>query len=162
MGNIMSKFFICIKDDEIVDNPFSWQNMLEEMLFTTKPNNRDIHWVYAKRGNDDILAFMNKIAQEDGVIHTSARGNQMKYSVHAYINALNMDPKIILLDATKFDLRYINYKGITDLKKGHFNPPSNILRNVIMDHPPHIAVFAYEKPKMKYFSEFNVQVVKLD
>ena len=162
MGNILSKIFLHTKDYKIVDNPFSWQIMLEELLLTTKSNYHDIIWVYGKRGNDDIFAFMNKIAQEDGVIHTSARGNQMKYSVYAYINTLNMDPKIIILDATKFDLRYINYEGIIDLKQGYFYPVNNILRNVVMDNPPHIVVFAYEKPKMKFFSEFNVQVMKLD
>ena len=146
------------KKSEHKYKPFSWQEQLEKHLLESKANNEDIHWIIAKKGNNDIYTFINNMAKNENVIITSGRGLKMKYDVDSFIYYSSFDPKIILIDATKFSFLNINYKAIAELKKGCFGVWKSTYRKIIMDQPPHIVVFARNKPKSGCLSEFNILV----
>ena len=146
------------KQSENKYEPFSWQGQLEELLLSSNPNNEDIHWIIAKKGNDDIYTFINNMKKNDNVVITSGRGMKMKYDVDSFIYYSSFDPKVILIDATRFSLLKINYKAIAEFKKGCFGLWKRIYRTIIMDQPPHIVVFARNKPHNDALSEFNLLI----
>ena len=100
--------------------PFSWQELLEKHLLESKANDEDIHWIIAKKDNIDIYTFINNMAKNENVVITSGRGLKIKYDVDSFIYYSSFDPKIILIDATRFSFLNINYKAIAELKKRLF------------------------------------------
>lgn len=130
-----------LKEDQL----FDWQRPIEE-LFKTEPDDRKIYWYWGATGIGKTT-FCKYLTIKYGAIPLSGKSADMKNGVIEYKKTNGDTPQRIIIPIPKtFDLQYISYEGIEQVKDMYFYS-GKYEGGVVCGNSPHIVIFANEPPR---------------
>ena len=135
----------------------NWQIKLRNILLS-KPDDRSIYWYWDTNGNVAESDFVRYMMINHHVICLNGRCSNLTKTVYKIRKKNGYDPEIIIIYATKYGRKDINYDDIERLKNGVFDYK---LKTVTMNYP-NIVVLAYKKTDYGLSSEYLWQVVDLN
>ncbi len=135
-----------------------WQQLVLDHI-NTVANNRDILWIWERKGNVG-KSFLAKyiVLKYDCIIADGKKANifnQVKASLDN-----EKEPKIVLLDIPRHNLEYINYGVLEQLKDGLIYS-GKYEGGICAFNYPHLIVFANEPPNMNALSKDRIHAVEL-
>ncbi len=163
-GNFVSNF--PMKRRERLLSKYSnvvWKEWQQDVIniINEAPDERTIHWIWDKDGNIG-KSFLSKFIY---LKYDTILGSGKKADVFNQINTWiggdeEKDPHVILLDIPRYNLDYVNYGCIEEIKNGLIYS-GKYEGGVCAFDPPHVIVFANEAPDLHKMSADRWRVVGL-
>lgn len=127
---------------ESLTNLYPWQQSIINLI-ETKPNNRNIHWIYDKQGNKGKSSLCIHILQEynDVLLFSKGKSNDISYQI---INT-NIIPKLCLFDISRTINGSISYSILEEIKNGCINT-SKYEGGFKLFGSPHVIIFSNQLP----------------
>ncbi len=127
------------------DQLFSWQVEIEK-LFQSEPDDRKIYWYWGDTGIGKTT-FCKYLTIKYGAIPLSGKSADMKNGIVEYVKKNGDTPTAIIIPIPKtFNLEYISYEGIEQVKDMYFYS-GKYEGGVVCGNCPHIVIFANEPPR---------------
>ena len=149
-----------------IDPPYSinielyqWERDLCDILSKT-PSDRDIHWIYEKKGNRGKTTFQKWIfLNYKDVIVLSGKPSDMKNGILQYFQKNNTLPKIVLINIPRCGT-INNWEGIEAIKDMFFFSPK-YEGGMVCGPSPHVMIFANYKPETWSLSKDRWKIRKI-
>ena len=136
-----------------------WQSDILNFIETV-PDDRTIYWVHEELGNIGKSYLAKYIVMKYACIIANGKKdnifNQIKLSLDE-----EKEPKIIILDIPRYNLEYINYGCLEQLKNGMLYSGKYEGGICLFDNP-HIIVFANEEPNTERMSKDRWKIINLN
>lgn len=136
-----------------VDTPYTidielrpWQAKLVDIL-KTKPNDRDIHWIWEPVGGIGKTTFQKwaTLNIPKGIV-LSGKSSDMKYGVLDYKNAHGELPKYVMMNIPRsYNHQHLNWTGIEEIKDMLFFS-TKYEPGMVCGPNPHLLIFSNEPP----------------
>jgi len=127
------------------DSLFPWQRAIEEML-KTDPDDRKIYWYWGATGIGKTT-FCKYLSVKYGAVPLSGKSADMKNGIIEYVKKNGDTPERIIIPIPKtFNLDYISYEGIEQVKDMYFYS-GKYEGGVVCGNCPHLIIFANEPPQ---------------
>lgn len=161
-GNQLQNIKYCSKDGDFIHssnlriprplkklacegNLYKWQNELIDII-KEEPDDRTIHWITGKKGNDGKSTFCKYLVRFHEAIILSGKGADMKNGIVEYKKKYNDTPRLILINIPRcFNTDYISYTGIEECKDMLFYS-GKYEGDMIDGNNPHIIIFSNDFP----------------
>ena len=126
------------------DQLFSWQREIENRI-QEEPDDRKIYWYWGATGIGKTT-FCKYLSIKHGAIPLSGKAADMKNGIIEYVKKHGDTPERIIIPIPKtFNLEYISYEGIEQVKDMYFYS-GKYEGGVVCGNCPHIVIFANEPP----------------
>lgn len=144
-------------DQQILDEYYHdvawkpWQQMVIDICLT-KPDSRKIYWFWERNGNVGKSYLVKYI----DIIHDCIIGTGKKNDIYNEVltwcqENRGKSPKVVVCDVPRYDIDYINYGAIEQIKNGHLYSGKYKGGKVRYKHP-HVFIFANTPPDLTVLS----------
>lgn len=137
-----------------------WQQKILDLI-KTEPDKRKINWFYDYDGNIGksylykYISLINK-----GVIICDGKKDNVFNQINTLITEL-IEPEIIIMDIPRYNLEFINYGTIEQIKNG-FLYSGKYEGNKCIFSIPHIIIFSNQPPDYNKWSKDRYNVIELN
>ncbi len=140
-----------IKKLRLIDPTYDWEQEILKIV-GTEPDDRTIHWYWGV-GNLGKTSFCKYLTANYGAIALSGKAADMRNGIIEYAKTnCGETPELVLINIPRsFDLDYISYEGIENVKDMYFYS-GKYEGGMVCGNCPHIFVFANEPPKINKLS----------
>lgn len=168
-GNSKQNFEYCSKDGNYESNQESFKIRLNNILLTeyeevewkpwqlkiielvkTKPNDRDINWIWETNGNVGKSFLCKYLVLKFNCIIADGKKNDVFNQVNMMLDK-GIEPNIIILDIPRYSKEFTNYGLLEQLKNGMIYS-GKYEGGVCLFHSPHVLVFSNDEPNIKMMS----------
>jgi len=127
------------------DNLYDWQKFICDEI-EKEADDRKIIWFYSKEGNVGKTTFCKYLHRRYGAICLGGKSADMKHGVVEYVKQHETTPEIIVCNLPRsFNKDYLSYTGIEEVKDMFFYS-GKYEGGMVDGNPPHLIIFANEKP----------------
>lgn len=134
-----------------------WQKEIIAELDTDAFDTRVIHWYWEDKGGVGKSTFTKHLCLKYGAIIVSGKQSDM----FAAIAAMEIKPKVVVVDIPRTGEAYVSYGGIEKIKDGCFFSSKYESGMVLFDNP-HIVCFANFPPETSTMSADRWHIVKIE
>lgn len=135
-----------------------WQNQVIEYC-NSKPDSRKIFWVYDKLGNRGKSFLAKYIWLKFDCILADGKKDNIFNQTKLFLEN-EKEPRIILLDVPRYNIEYINYGVLEQLKNGLIYS-GKYEGGVCAFRYPHVIVFANIEPEYHKMSEDRWNIIEI-
>ncbi len=129
-------------------------------ILGNEPDERTIYWFWSNKGNIGKSSLCKHLCLKYGAISLGGKVSDAMYAVAKMVEA-GKPPKVIIFDVARSEAKYLKYVSLELLKNGCFFSGKYESGQVLMN-PPHIIVFANEKPDQSKLSADRWEIKCLD
>ncbi len=156
-GIIMKEEVEIITEDEM--NEFQKTIVLE---IKEKPKHRIINWVVDRVGGRGKSNLCKYLCIKEGALMLCGKASDMKCGIAAWKNKKKNYPRIILIDCPRtFDVNYLSYTGLEEIKNACFFSPK-YESDMVYGNRPHIYIFSNELPDTEKLTSDKWRIMDLD
>lgn len=157
-GYIIPKPLKLIKSEQL----YEWQLFIMDIL-KSEPDDRSIYWFYETVGSVGKSQFAKYVAVTMQGIYLSGKAADMKYALVKYNENNGEFPEIVIIDIPRYNIDYLTYGGIEEIKNGIFFSTKYESTQAIFNSP-HVIIFANSPPKLENMSmdRWNVYRIGCD
>lgn len=129
---------------KLIDPTYAWEQAILQIL-KYPPDERTIYWYWGDC-NIGKTSFCKYLTATYGAIALSGKGADMRNGVLDYLNNKKTHPRLVLINIPKtFDMNYISYEGIENVKDMYFYS-GKYEGGQVCGPNPHLFIFANEPP----------------
>lgn len=138
-----------------------WQQNIIDIC-ETEPNDRTINWIWEEEGNKG-KSFLAKylVLKHDAIVCDGKKDNvfnQLRNWIDCHKD--NEDPKVIILDVPRYNLEYVNFGCLEQIKNGMVYS-GKYEGGLCLFESPHIIIFANAPPDEDKLSEDRWNIIEL-
>lgn len=178
-GSAMDNYAYCTKRDGVlagpwikgyrkpVKNPLDGktlrpfqQDILD--LIDTEPDGRTIHWYWDANGNTGKSSLAKHICltRSHQALYVGGKAADMKYAICKFLENVENDLQIVLIDIPRTAGQYLSYTGIEEIVNGIFFS-GKYEATMQTFNPPHVICFANFMPAMENISLDRWDIVNI-
>lgn len=152
-GKIWANFPIPKKIKTIEPSQFyKWQNELLDVL-NSEPNERSIYWYIDSLGSAGKTCFCKWLVVNKNALVLCGKSSDMKNGILMFEKNKGFYPEIIIIDLPRtFEMEYLSYTGIEEIKNGLFYSPK-YEGGMCVFNCPHVIIMSNEEPEQKKLSK---------
>ncbi len=160
-GKTFSKGIILKEELEIITEFEDWQQMIINEI-SEKPQHRIINWVIDREGGKGKSNLCKYLCIKHDALILCGKGADMKCGIAAWVKMKKNYPKLILIDCPRtFDVNYLSYTGLEEIKNGCFFSPK-YESGMVCGNRPHIYIFSNELPDIEKLTDDKWRIIDLD
>lgn len=137
-----------------------WQKKAFEII-KSKPCRRTVHWFWDVGGHTGKTEFIRFLCSYYDAVDIEGRGEAIRHTVAKYVKETGLKPKIVVSILGKSKDEPLSYEGIERVKDGFFTSSKYRGFKVNMN-PPHILIFANERPDIDALSADRWKIWEID
>lgn len=138
----------------------SWQRHVLNTI-ELKPDKRKINFIIDYKGNTGKSYLCKYIAIVHDVILATGKSQDIFHAIKTFIEAKGRHPSIFLIDVPRYNVGYLNYGTIEQLKNG-FIFSGKYEGGQFIFPIPHIFIFMNEMPDLTTLSEDRYDITQLN
>lgn len=135
---------------KLIEVLYPWQEALKKKLIEEEDDRR-IDWYWCKKGCTGKSAFAKYMCAKHNALILSGKTADMKYGIIKYTEKNHHPPGIIIIDCPRYNIDYINYGGIEEIKNGCFFS-NKYESDMFLMNSPNIIIFANQPPDTSMMS----------
>lgn len=129
-------------------------------IVNSEPDDRTINWFWDYTGSigKSTIAKHLCVNRPDEVLYIGGKAADMKYAISKFLENIENDLKVVLIDIPRTAENYISYAGIEEIKNGIFFSTKYESAQQLLNCP-HIICFANFAPNVKAMSADRWNIV---
>lgn len=137
-----------------------WQQQVLDIC-DSKPDSRSVNWFWEYDGNVGKSFLAKYIVLKYNAIIADGKKDNVFNQIKVWLEInKNKFPSVVLLDVPRYNLEYINYGTLEQIKNGMIYSGKYEGGTCLFPHP-HIIVFANEKPDTSKLSKDRWNIVHI-
>lgn len=144
------------KPIEIIKHLYDWQKDIENLL-NINPDGRTVHWYFDKLGGIGKSSFCKYMYVKHNI--PTIQGGKLADIMNIIFN-MNYVPKLLLIDIPRNNGNKVSYTSIECILNGMITN-TKFETGIKVFNPPHVVVFANEKPDKEKLSKDRWNIVNL-
>lgn len=141
--------------------PYLWQMCIMHTAKITCTNDRQINWIWCKKGNSGKTSLCRWLVRNTNCILLSGKAHDIKYGVTTALEKFNNQLDVVIFHFPRSKEDYVSYDAIESVKDGLFYSGKYDAGMADYDSP-HVYVFANFPPKLEQLSKDKWNVIQLD
>jgi len=139
---------------------YPWESIILNIL-KEPADDRTFYWIWEPNGCAGKTTFQKYIFQNfENVVVLSGKSTDMKNGIIQFIEKNNETPDIVLINIPRSNIDFVSYEGLECIKDMFFFS-GKYEGGMVCGKPPHLFIFANEKPPDDKLSSDRLKVFKI-